>query len=78
MTKAELRLALIRLVWPDGPDRRQADASYYMAKAEELERWVLSGGYPETDPQDAKPKRGRPRKNRDPETDTSEQPNIII
>lgn len=63
MTKQELRLAVLRLVWPDGPDRRGADPAYYLQRAEVLEEWILDGGQSQADPAEpGKRPRGRPRK----------------
>ena len=68
MNRSELRFQLLKLVWPTGPDARNAEPAHYQAKVSELETWILEAGHPATDP-DTPPKRprGRPRKIRDPE-----------
>lgn len=49
MTKPELRLELLKLVWPMQQGRDSADPLHYIAKAERLEQWCTEGdGQPET------------------------------
>lgn len=60
MTSSELRLELLKLVWPMGTGRENADPGYFIAKAKELEEWCLD--HVGTTEEPAPKRRGRPPK----------------
>lgn len=43
MTKQELRLELLKLVWPMQTGRETADPRHYIDKATQLEKWCNEG-----------------------------------